>query len=117
MSNEGVVLIASLSFALSMSMTSFTELAWTVATNWKSADKETKDYCLAVARILKERHTEMTKVGGMGCLSTIKAISPGPKEEVKPINADNETKDSELTKFGALCCLLTMDSVSPGPKQ
>ncbi len=57
----------------------------------------------------------MTNVGGMGCLSTIDSVSPGPKEEVKPINADNGTKYSELTEFGALCCLPTMDSVSPGP--
>ena len=99
-----------------MTVTSFAELARTVAANWKSADKETKEYCVEVARILKKRHTELTKVGGLICLSPIDSVSPGPTEEAKPQNFDNETKDTELTKFGAVFCLPGMDSASPGPK-
>ena len=99
-----------------MTVTSFAELARTVAANWKSADKETKEYCVEVARILKKRHTELTKVGGLICLSPIDSVSPGPTEEAKPRNFDNETKDTELTKFGAVFCLPGMDSASPGPK-
>ena len=88
-----------------------------VAANWKSADKETKDYCVEVARILKERHTELTKVGSIGCLSTINSISPGPREEAKPRNADRNTKYTDLTEFGEIFCLPEeMDSVSPGSK-
>ena len=101
-----------------MTVPSFADLARIVATNWKSADKEAKDYCMEVARILKERHTELTKVGGINCLSTIDSGSPGPpgpNEEAKPRNADGETKDAELTEFGAVCCLPTMGTVSPGP--
>ena len=92
-----------------MTVTSFAELARTIAANWKSADKETKDYCVEVARIIKERHAELNKVGLTGCLSTTDSVGPGPTEEAKPRNADNETKDTEL-------CLPKMDSVSPGPK-
>jgi hypothetical protein len=40
-------------------VTSFIELARTVGMNWKSAGKDTKDYCAAVARLIKERHTEL----------------------------------------------------------
>jgi hypothetical protein len=92
-----------------MTVTSFSELTRFVAENWKSAAKETKDYCVEVARIIKERHTELTKVGGKGCLSTTRSISPGPTEDTKPRNAGNETKEVEL-------CPPTMDSVSQGPK-
>jgi hypothetical protein len=92
-----------------MTVTSFSELARSVAENWKNADKETKDYCVEVARIIKERHTELTKVGGKGCFSTTDSVSPGPTEDAKPRNAGNETKDVEL-------CLPKMDSASQGPK-
>jgi hypothetical protein len=98
-----------LSFSSSMTVTSFAELARRVSANWKSADKETKDYCVEVARIIKARHAELTKVGVTGCLSTTDSVGPRPTEEAKPRNADNENKDTEL-------CLPTMDSVSPGPK-
>ncbi len=119
-----------------MTVTSFAELARTIAANWKSADKETKYYCVEVARILKERHTKLTmrqyqanrtppaplavrtqnQVGGICCLSTIDSVSPRPTEEAKPRNADSETKDTDLTEFGAIFCLPAMNSVSPGPK-
>ena len=92
-----------------MTVTSFSELARSVAANWKSAAKETKDYCEEVARIIKGRHTELNKVEMTGCLSTTDSVGPRPTEEAKPRNADNENKDTEL-------CLPTMDSVSPGPK-
>jgi hypothetical protein len=98
-----------LSFSSSMTVTSFAELARRVSANWKSADKETKDYCVEVARIIKARHAELTKVGVTGWLSTTDSVGPRPTEEAKPRNADNENKDTEL-------CLPTMDSVSPGPK-
>jgi hypothetical protein len=112
--DECIVLKACSSFASSMTVISFAQLARTVAE--KSVDKETKDYCIEVALILKERHTEMTKVGKMGRLSTIDSVSQGPKEEAKPRNADSKTKDSELTEFKVEYCLPTMDSISPGPK-
>ena len=119
-----------------MTVTSFAELAGTIAANWKSADKETKYYCVEVAHILKERHTKLTmrqyqanctplaplavrtqnQAGGICCLSTIDSVSPRPTEEAKPRNADSETKDTDLTEFGAIFCLPAMNSVSPGPK-
>ena len=99
-----------------MAVTSFAELTRTVSANWKSADKETKDYCIEVARILKARHAELTKVGGECCLSMIDSGRLGPKEEAKPRNADRKTKDTDLTKFGVMFCLPTMDSVSTGAK-
>ena len=89
-----------------MTVTSFTELARTVAANWKNAEKEVIDYCSEVARILKERHTELTKCRGIICLPTIDSVSPGSKEEAKPRNAD----------IGAVYCLPTMDTVGPGSK-
>jgi hypothetical protein len=92
-----------------MTVTSFSELARSVAANWKSAAKETKDYCVEVARIIKGRYTELNKVEMTGCLSTTDSVGSRPTEEAKPRNTDNETKDTEL-------CLPTMDSVSPGPK-
>jgi len=42
-------------------VTSFADLARTVSTNWKVADADTKDYCRAVARILKNRHSALTQ--------------------------------------------------------
>jgi len=100
-----------------MTVTSFAELSQTVAVNWKSADKETKDYCVEVSCILKERHTELTKVGGIGCLSAIDSISQGLREEATPRNADSEASDTGLAKFGAIFCLPEeLDSVSTGPK-
>ena len=106
-----------LSFSSSMTVTSFAELARTVAANWKSADKETKDYCVEVVRILKKRHTLLTKVGGIGCLSMIDSIGPGPREEAKPRNAGSEASDTGLAELGAIFCLPEeLDSVSTGPK-
>ena len=99
-----------------MTVTSFAELARTVAANWKSDDYETKAYCVEVARIIKERHTELTKVGGVGCLSTIDSGGPESTEKAKPRNVDNETQDTHLTELGAVFCLPAMDSVSPCPK-
>ena len=73
----------------STAVASFVDIARTVAENWKSADKETKDYCSMVAHKVRERHTELFKVGGIGCLSTIDSISPGPKKEVNKRSAGN----------------------------
>ena len=82
------------------------------------ADEETKDYCVGVARILKERHTKPTKVGDTTCcLSTIDSVSPEPTEKMKPKNTNSKTKDTDLTEFGAKFCLPTMDSASPGPTE
>ena len=67
----------------SMTVTSFAELGRTVAANWKSGDYETKEYCVEVARILKGRHTELTKVEGIGCLSTIESGSINEESEAK----------------------------------
>ncbi|KAL3822581.1 hypothetical protein ACHAXA_011500 [Cyclostephanos tholiformis] len=80
---------------------SFAELARTVAANWKSADNETKDYCTTVARILKERHSVLIKVG---LLYKIDPSSQAPKEEITPF----------LKKSKGIFCLPTMDLVSPG---
>jgi len=111
------VLTEFLFFFSSMAVTPFAELARMVAANWKSADKETKDYFKEVVRILNKRHTKMTKVGGIGCLSAIDSISPGLREEAKPRNADSKASDTGLAKFGAIFCLPEeLDSVSTGPK-
>ena len=99
-----------------MTVTSFAELGRTVAANWKSGDYETKEYCVEVARILKGRHTELTKVEGIGCLSTIESGSPESTEKAKPRNVDNETQDTDPTELGAVFCLPAMDTVSPCPK-
>lgn len=89
-------------------MASFTDLARTVGANWKTADKETKDYCLAVARIIKERHAELSEAEGVVCLSTIDSISPGPKKETKQRSAEsNRMNDYESTESGVICCLPT----------
>lgn len=40
------------------------ELAQTVAQNWRAVDAVTLTYCESVARILKERHAEMTQAKG-----------------------------------------------------
>jgi hypothetical protein len=114
---ECIFLIALSSFASSMTVTSFFELVRTVAANWKMADEETKDYCVEVARSLKERHTKLAKVGDTCCLSTIDSVSPGPTEETKPRNTNGKTKDTVLTEFGAKFCLHAMGSVSPGPTE
>ena len=73
---EFVVLTVFLSFTSSMTVTSFSELARSIAANWKSAAKETKDYCEEVARIIKGRHTKLNKVEMTGCLSTTDSVGP-----------------------------------------
>ncbi|KAL3807734.1 hypothetical protein ACHAXA_000794 [Cyclostephanos tholiformis] len=78
-------------------------------------DKETKDYCLTVARILKERHAELSEVGRMEGLSTMDSVVERPKKETKHRSADsNIKKNSELTESGVMCCIPTMDSISSG---
>ena len=91
-------------------MASFTDLARTVAANWKSADKDTKDYCSTVARILKERHTELSEAKVIECLSMTDSINQGLNEETKQRSANSHRmNDSELTES---VCLPTMDYVT-----
>jgi hypothetical protein len=86
-----------------------------VAENWRSIDKETKDYCLTVARILKERHAELSEVGRMGGLSTMDSVVAGPKKGTKHRSATSNIKNnSELTGSSVMCCIPTMDSISSG---
>jgi len=90
-------------------LASFTDLARAVASHWKSVDKETKDYCMTVARILKERHTELSEAEAIERLSMIDSINKGPKEETKQRSAkSNRTNNSELAE---LVCLPTMDYI------
>ena len=93
-------------------MTSFAELARSVALGWKSVDSETKDYCIKVASILKKRHSELLKV------------SPRQKMKAKPQISNNMAKDSEPTKAGGTWCLPTIEHsfvmpqpMPPGPIQ
>ncbi len=58
---------------------------------WKSADKETKVYCSMVAHIVRERHTELSKAGGIDHLSTIDSTSTGPRKDVKQRSANSNT--------------------------
>jgi hypothetical protein len=81
-----------------------------VAANWKTVDKETKDYCFMVARILKERHAELSETEGIACLATADSISPGPKKETKQKSAEsNRMDDSESTESGMILCCLPTD--------
>ena len=64
-------------------MTSFTGLAKTVATNWKVADDTTKDYCNAVAHIIKERHAELKQVQGIIDIPRKDSNVPKSKEKSK----------------------------------
>lgn len=66
-----------------MTVTSFAELARTVAANWRCADEETKHYCVSVADILKARHTVLANFGGTSCLPVIDPASREPKSEKK----------------------------------
>ena len=45
-------------------MTPFAELARTIATNWKTVDDDTKEYCQTVARIIRERHSVLGRSKG-----------------------------------------------------
>jgi hypothetical protein len=65
-----------------------------VATSWNSIDKETKDYCLTVARILKQRHAELLcKVGEVECLPTIALSSVlGHKKDTKKRRVDSNAQ-------------------------
>jgi hypothetical protein len=95
---------------------SFTDLARAVAANWKTVDEETKDYCLTIARILKERHAELSEAEATGCLSKINSISPGLKVDSKQRSANsNQMSYSELSESVVPCCLPTMDFVSAEP--
>ncbi len=91
-------------------MASFTDLAKTVAANWKSADKETKDYCLTVAHLIKERHAELSEAEEAVCLLKIDSTSPLPTEETKKRSAENNRMSGhKSTKSEVICCLPTID--------
>lgn len=45
-------------------LTSFADLAQTVANNWKTVDDVTKEYCQTVARIIRERHAVLSRTKG-----------------------------------------------------
>ena len=66
-----------------------------MAANWKSADKETKDYCRTIARIVKERHNELSKVENppMKTSDTFPRNKNGNNysyDDVPPDNSDEE---------------------------
>jgi hypothetical protein len=84
-----------------------------VAANWRSIDKETKDYCYTVARILKERHSELSQAEGVGNVSTMDSVSARLKEMEQGCTTDsNQKNNSESTKSGPVWRLSTMDFVS-----
>jgi hypothetical protein len=85
-----------------------------VAANWKTAEKETKDYCSTVAHLIKERHAELSEAKTAVRLTTIDSISLGPKKETKQRSADKIHKRNacDSTELGVLCCLPTMDYIS-----
>ena len=56
--------------------------------NWKCADEETKNYCVRVADIIKDRHTFLAKFGGISCLPAIVPASREPKIERKQSKAE-----------------------------
>jgi hypothetical protein len=66
-----------------VSVTSFADLARTVAANWKCADEETKHYCVTVADTLKERHAVLANFGRTSCLPAIDPSSRELKSEKK----------------------------------
>ena len=86
-------------------MTSFTDLSKTVIANWKSIDEETKDYCMTVGRILKERHTELSKVKQMGCLSTMDPVVPAKKKSKQRSADNNRMNSSGSSKSKMISCL------------
>jgi hypothetical protein len=85
-----------------------------VALSWKSIDSETKDYCVTVASILKERHAELYKEGGINYLSRIDPDSPGPKKKTEPQSGNNTTKYSEPVKFRGTDFVEMIQQMPPG---
>ncbi len=112
-----------------------------MAASWKSIDNETRDYCMKVVKILKERRTEiarrstanektMTESGeifclptmnhdlpkavGVGFFSTIDSASQGPKERITRRITDRGVDSFAPPNFETVFCLPIMSHTSPG---
>ena len=72
----------------------FEKLAQTVATNWRAIDPVTLNFCKSVAQIVKERHTELTKVLG---------LAPTPTRKSKMNNAKKNRKGTSLNDASIKC--------------
>ena len=73
-------------------MRNFEKLAQTVASNWKVIDTDTLNYCKAVAQLIKERHTELTKGGDA------KKPKAPPKKPRKATTASEQSVKSDTPK-------------------
>ena len=73
-------------------MRNFEKLAQTVASNWKVIDTDTLNYCKAVAQLIKERHTELTKGGD------VKKPKAPPKKPRKATTASEQSVKSDTSK-------------------
>ncbi len=104
-------LIACSLFFVSNTVASFTDLSRTVAENWKSIDKETKDYCHLLARIIKERHTVLSEAERRQYhLSMMESVGVGQKKTMKQQSAEiNHKTNSDLTKSGGILFIPAMD--------
>ncbi|KAL3760224.1 hypothetical protein ACHAWU_001734 [Discostella pseudostelligera] len=78
----------------------FEKLAQTVATNWRAIDPVTLNFCKSVAQIVKERHTELTKVLGLAPTSTRKSKMNHAKKNRKGTSLnDASIKSDALTNL------------------
>ena len=76
-------------YLLHISVTSFSDLSQMMNESWKTIDKETKDYCELVSRIIKDRHTELMKDRNPDFLLTAKV------KKMKDKNSSNSAQNIE----------------------
>ena len=93
-------------------MRNFEKLAQTVASNWKVIDTDTLNYCKAVAQLIKERHTELTKGG-----DAKKPKAPGKKPR-KTTSASEQSVKSDTPKEASQpretsCIFLFLSTIAP----
>lgn len=86
---------------------SFQEIARVVADGWKAIDDVTLDYCTAMAEILKKRHNELKKSGGL--IPSLK-LDFSKRAKSKPCHSLNQTWSNKLHAVAGL------DEIPPAPR-
>jgi len=74
---------------------SFQEIARKVADGWRSIDDATLEYCTILAKILKQRHIELKKMGGLGCYAA--EVNASNASLISVTGRDDDHDESPIT--------------------
>lgn len=97
--------------ANTLSVPSFVDLSRMVGEKWKAIDKETKDYCELVCRIIKDRHSRLlTKYGNQFSDFTLTTeVAPTQENEKSTSNAQKVEPRNENSHHASQATQLMKD--------